>query len=175
MMKYLFTIAILMVSILTINAQEEKKSRKERRAEREAKLVEQTKTLIKTEAWQFNANQMLPSQGQSRNLTTPYRVVIKENKIDSYLPFMGRAYSASYGGTDSPMIFEGEIENYEVKEGKKGATIIKIKTKNKNDVLEYTFNISQNGSTSLNVNSTNRRHISYNGELVPIEENEKEK
>jgi hypothetical protein len=171
-MKYLLTISILMVSILTINAQEEKKSRKERRAEREAKLIEQTAQLIEAKAWQFDANQMLPSQGKNRTLTTPYSVVLKDDNIDSYLPFMGRAYSAGYGGTDSPMIFESAVEEYEIKEGKKGAVIIKVKAKNKNDVVEFTFNILPNGSTTLSVNSTNRQHITYYGDLVPIKEKE---
>ena len=174
-MKNFVLIVILMFSVATINAQEEKKSRKEKKAEREAKLVEQTKKLVAAKAWQFDATQMLPTKGRSRSLTSSYSVVLKDDTVDSYLPYFGTAYSASYGGTDSPMIFEAPIEDYSVKDGKKGAVIIKFKAKNKNDLVEYTFNISTNGSTSLSVNSTNRQHISYYGDLVPIEEKEKKK
>lgn len=171
-MKNLVLITLLVFSVAMVNAQE-KKSRKEKKAEKEAKLVEQTKKLVDGKAWQFDANQMLPSKGKSRNLTSSYNVVLKDGNVDSYLPFFGRAYSASYGGTDSPMIFEAPIEGYTVADGKKGGYIVKFKTKNKNDNLEYTFTISSNGSATLSVNSTSRAHISYYGNLVPIEEKEK--
>lgn len=172
-MKNLILIAVLMFSVVALNAQETTKSRKEIRAEKEAQLVEQTKKLIAANAWQFDATQMLPAKGRSRSLTTSYNVVVKEENVNSYLPYFGTAYSASYGGTDSPMIFEAPIEDYSVEDGKKGGYLIKFKAKNKNDVVEYTFNVSDNGSTSLSVNSTNRQHISYYGDLVPIEEKEK--
>jgi hypothetical protein len=171
-MKNLVLIAILMFSVVATNAQEEKKSRKERKAEREANLVEQTKKLVAAEAWQFDATNMLPSSGRSRSLTTSYNVVLKDSNVDSYLPFMGVAHSAPYGGSDSPMIFEAPVEDYSVKDGKKGGYIIKFTAKNKNDIINYTFNVSSNGSTSLSVNSTNRQHISYTGDLVPIKEKE---
>src|SRR5210317_767511 len=113
-MKNLVLIAILMFSVVATNAQEQKKSRKEKKAEREAKLIEQTKKLVAADAWQFDARTMLPSKFRSRNLTTPYSVVLKDNNVDSYLPFMGVAYSAPYGSSDSPMIFEAPIEKYSV-------------------------------------------------------------
>ena len=173
-MKNLVLIAIFLFSVVATNAQEEKKSRKEKKAEREAKLIEQTKKLIEAKAWQFDASQMLPAKGQSRSLTSSYSVVLKNDTVDSYLPYFGTAYSAGYGGSDSPMIFEAPIEDYSVTDGKKGAVIVKFKAKNKNDLVEYSFNISTNGSVSLSVNSTNRQHISYYGDLVPIVEKKKE-
>lgn len=174
-MKNLVLIAILMLSVVALNAQEQKKSKKEKRAEREAKSVEQTKKIIAAKAWQFDATIMLPSKGNSRSLTTSYNVVLKDGNVDSYLPYMGVAHSASYGGTDSPMIFEAPIEKYSVEDGKKGGYIIKFTAKNKNDIINYTFNVSSNGSTSLSVNSSNRQHISYRGDLVPRKEEKKDK
>ena len=71
------------------------------------------------------------------------------------------------------MIFDAPIEDYSVSDAKKGGYTIKFRAKNKNDIIEYTFNVSSNGSASLSVNSTKRQHISYHGKLVPIEEKEK--
>lgn len=172
-MKNIVLVAILMFSVVAINAQETKQTRKEKRAEKEAQLVEQTKKLIAAENWQFDATQMLPAKGRSRSLTTSYNVVVKDGNVKSYLPYFGTAYSAPYGSTESPMIFEAPIEDYNVSDGKKGAYIIKFKAKNKNDLVEFTFTVSSNGSSSLSVNSTNRQHISYYGDLVPIVEKEK--
>ncbi|WP_321373504.1 DUF4251 domain-containing protein [uncultured Draconibacterium sp.] len=172
-MKRILLLSFLILAIVVTNAQDEKLSRKERKAQREAKLTEQTKQIIEANAWQFDATRMLPSSGKSRNLTTAYSVVLKDNEVDSYLPYFGRAYAAEYGSSDSPMTFKSPVENLSVEDGKKGGYIIKFSAKNKNDRVDYTFNVSSTGSTSLSVNSTNRQHISYHGDLVPIEEKEK--
>lgn len=171
-MKKILLLSFLILSIIAVNAQE-KQTRKEKKAQREAALIEQTKELVEGNAWQFNALRMLPSSGKSRNLTTSYSVVLNDNEVDSYLPYFGRAYNAEYGSTESPMIFKTNIEELSVVDGKKGGYIIKFSAKNKNDRIDYTFNVSTTGSTSLSVNSTNRQHISYHGDLVPIEEKEK--
>ncbi|WP_297093694.1 DUF4251 domain-containing protein [uncultured Draconibacterium sp.] len=172
-MKKIILLSFLIFSIVAVQAQDKKLTRKEKKAQREAMLTEQTKKLVAANAWQFNATQMLPSSGRSRTLSTPYNVVLKDGEVDSYLPYFGRAYSADYGSTDSPMIFEAPISDYSVEDAKKGGYTIKFSAKNKNDNVEYTFAVSANGSASLRVNSTNRQFISYQGDLVPIEEKEK--
>ena len=174
MMKRLFVISLFLAAAMVLQAQESKKmTKKEKKAAKKAALIEKTKVLIESEAWQFDALQMLPSQGESKALTTSYSVVIKDKEVDSYLPYFGRAYSASYGSTESPMIFKSEITDYKIEEWKKGGWIIKFIAKNKNDLLNFTFTIAETGSTTLSVNSTNRQNISYHGDIVEIEKKEK--
>ena len=91
-MKNFILIALLMVSVVTVNANEKKEARKQKKAEKEASLIEQTKNIIEAEAWSFNATQMMPSKGQSRSIMN-YSVVIKDGNVDSYLPYLGRAFS----------------------------------------------------------------------------------
>jgi hypothetical protein len=166
-MKNSLLIALFMVSVISVHANEKKTARKEKKAEKEALLVEQTKNMVEEQAWHFDATQMMPSGGQSRTLMD-YSVVLKDGILYSYLPYMGRAYSGGYGGTDSPLIFEAPIEEYSVSEGKKGSYIIKIKTKNESETIDYTFNVSSKGSVSLSAQGTNRTHISFHGNLMPI-------
>lgn len=172
-MKNIGVIVFLIICTFTVNAQSKKEIRKQEKAEKETALIEQTKQLVDSKTWKVDVNQMLPSQGQSRTLTTSYHVVLQDGKVDSYLPYMGRAHTAEYGGTDSPMIFNADIDNYSIEDGKKDSYIIEFNAKNKNDLLNFTFNVSTNGSVSISVNSSNRQHISYNGNLVPIGESTK--
>jgi hypothetical protein len=175
-MKNLLIICTLIFSVLTVSGQNtEKKTKKEKRADREAQLIEQTKTLLATNTWQFDASQMLPSIGKSKTLSTPYNVVLKEGNVNSYLPYFGTAYSATYGGTESPMVFEAPIKDYKIEDAKKGGYLIKFTAKNKSDNVEFTFSVSSNGSSTLTVNSTNRQHISYYGDIVPIKEKKEKK
>ncbi len=169
-MKHLLIILTLVLSVTVLSAQE--MSKKEKKAAREAEKIEKTKELIKAEAWQFEAIQMIPMQGKSKSLTTPYSVTLKNEEVDSYLPYYGRAYRVDYGTTDSPMTFKTDIYDYSIEKWKRDGWMIKFSAKNKSDILNYTFKISENGSTSLNVNSLNRQNISYYGDIVEVPEKE---
>jgi hypothetical protein len=171
-MKHLLILSLFLFSSVLMQAQDTKMSRKERKAAKKAEQIEKTKALIEAETWQFSADQMLPSQGRSRTLTTAYSVNLKDKAVDSYLPYFGRAYRAEYGSTDSPMIFKSDISDYSIEDWKKGGWIIKFRAKNKNDIIDFTFTVSTTGSTTLSVNSTNRQAISYYGELREIPEEE---
>jgi hypothetical protein len=169
-MKHLLILSLFLFSSVLMQAQDKKMSRKERKAAKKAEQIEKTKALIEAETWQFSANQMLPSQGKSRTLTTAYSVILKDTTVDSYLPYFGRAYRADYGSTESPMIFKSDISDYSIEDWKKGGWIIKFTAKNKNDIINFIFTIGETGSASLSVNSTNRQNISYYGDLEEVPE-----
>jgi hypothetical protein len=165
-MKTLIMMALLATCAVFVNAQEtEKKSKKELKAEKEAKQIEETKALVESKTFVFDARNVNPMGGRSRSLTTQYDVKVTSDSIYSYLPYFGVAYSASYGGTDSPMIFEEPFETCEMEKTKKGY-LVKVSVKNGNDRLDFSFHISEAGSTTLHVSSLNRQAISYNGEIV---------
>lgn len=175
-MKNILIITVLLFSVVIGNAQEEKKkTRKEKRAEKEAKKVEETKTLIENKAFVFIPSQALPTGMKTVSLTSSFEAKIENDSIYCYLPFYGRAYSAAYGGSDSPMDFDQPILKYTTEELKKGSRMIKFEVKNKNDLIKFTFQVGVTGSTSLSVTSINRAVISYYGELVPIQKKEKKK
>ncbi len=169
-MKNLLFISILIFSVFTINAQE-KKSKKELKAEKKAEQMEEVKSIVESKTFVFKANSVNPMRGRTIILTSEYDVKITNDSIFSYLPFFGVAYSVSYGGTDSPMIFNKPFETCDFETTKNGY-LVQVSVKNGNDRLEFSFHISVTGSTSLNVSSLNRQSISYNGNLEKIKEKE---
>ncbi len=172
-MKNLLIISILTLAVFTISAQE-KKSRKELKAEKKAEQREEVKRIVESKTFVFKANNANPMRGQTINLTSDYDVKITKDSIFSYLPFFGVAYSVNYGSTDSPMIFNKPFETCDFEETKNG-TMIKVSVKNENDRLEFSFHISVTGSTSLNVSSLNRQSISYNGNIEIIMNSDEKK
>ena len=169
-MKTIVLIGFFMLSLFSVNAQETaKKSKKELKAEKKAQQIEETKTLVESQTFVFRATNANPMKGRTVNLTSEYDVKVNKDSIFSYLPYYGVAYSASYGGTDSPMIFDKPLENYKMEKTKNGY-LVKVSAKNGNDRLEFNFHISETGFTSLNVSSLNRQSISYNGNLEKMKE-----
>ena len=168
-MKKLLIIIALIVSAAVVYGQETNMTGKEKKAARKAEQIEKTKTLVEAGAWQFDATRMQPLSGRGSELTSSYRVVVDSMKINCYLPYAGRAYNVAYGSSESPMNFKGEISEFKKEEAAKGGWIISFKAQNKNDNLGFTFQISETGSVTLSVNSSNRQSISYYGDLAEIE------
>ena len=172
-MKNLIVIGMLLFAFVSVQGQETKKmSRKEKKAAREAKLIEDTKTALESNSFVFAATQMIPSGGRSRTLTSSYEARIENDTITCYLPFFGRAHTVSYGGSESPMDFTQPIEDYSFEKVKKGYEI-KFSVNNKSDRLNFFFQIADNGSSSLSVTSTNRSTISYYGNIEKVRKEDK--
>lgn len=170
-MKNIFIITLILFSVVFVNAQEkEKKSRKQIRAEREAKKIADTKSMLETKAFVFTPSQAIPTGMRSVNLTSSFDAKIKNDSIYCYLPYYGTSHTASYGSNQSPMDFNLPILKYTSEPAKKGGWTIKFDVKNKSDLLNFTFKISETGTTSLNVTSTSRASISYYGDLGKLEE-----
>lgn len=168
MKHIIFTVFILGLS-LGMRAQEQEMTRKERKAKIEAEQKVHIKQLISDKTWRFEADRMLPSSGSSKTLVTDYGIDFLSDKISSYLPFYGRAYKAEYGSNRSPMDFESEVDSYNIQDWKKGGWIVNFNVKNKSDFMQFTFTITPTGSATLSVTSTDREHISFQGDITDVE------
>jgi len=92
-----------------------------------------------------------------------YQLVVEKDTVSAYLPYFGRAYTATMNTNDSGIKFDSNDFTYETKKKKKGNWVITIKPKNQIDAQVLTLNVSENGFASLNVNSNNKQAISFNG------------
>lgn len=168
--KGIITVLIILLCVPLLYAQSDKNKRKQQKAEKMAEAVTRTQRLVDAGIWRFSADRVLPATGNPRTLVTDYAVVLNKDTVDSYLPYFGRAYSVDYGNTQSPMVFKAPVEDYRVEKTKHNGWRVSFKARNKNDWVEFSFDIGKTGQATLHVNSTNRRYISYTGTLEELEE-----
>jgi hypothetical protein len=121
------------------------------------------KNLLYSQQYIFYAQSVIPSSGRQRFLTSEYTVSISKDTIVSYLPYFGRAYSATMGSTDGGIKFTSVDFDYKISERKKGGWEISIHPKGGQDVQKLNFTVYNNGTAYLFVNSNNRQSISFNG------------
>ena len=126
----------------------------------------QVQNAVQAKEFVFKAQTVMPMNGATRQLTTEYDVKFLGDSIISYLPYFGRAYNTSYGSQDGGINFISTKFEYNAKTGKKGAWEISIKPKDAKEIQEMNFTISENGSTSLRITSTNRQPISFYGQIM---------
>ena len=121
------------------------------------------KNMAESKHFNFIAQTVTPLRGRFRNLTTIYNVRVSNDTLISYLPFFGRAYTATINETESPLNFTSTDFSYTVTQHKKSGWDIVIRPKDNTTIQQYSFTIFSNGTANLNVINTSRDPISFTG------------
>ncbi len=136
--------------------------------DKEAKKAAEIANLVDSQNYVFKAQMVFPMGGRSRSLTTTdYDLRVSKESVVSYLPYFGRAYSATPGASGG-IDFTSKDFEYTVTPTKKGAWDIVIKPKDTQVARELRLTVQKNGSANLQVNSNDKQSISYSGYLAAI-------
>lgn len=153
--RFLFITCPLLVTFSQcLNAQKNEKN--------DAKKIA-FKNMVDSQSFVFEAQSVTPLGGGFRNLTSSYDVSVTKDSMVSYLPFFGRAYNPPINPNELALEFTSTNFTYSISPHKKNGWDILIKPKDKTDVEQYLFTVFDNGRASLNVTSTSRDAISFNG------------
>lgn len=175
-MKNKFSILILLFCFFSLSSTAQQKSKKEFKAEQEAKKLKEIDSLITAKHFDFQAQKVTPQGGRFRYLDyNTYYLKFNLTKTTCDLPFFGRAYNLPYGGGDGGIKFEGVPENVKI-EKRKNNYRVKATVKGKDDVYDLMFTVFFDGGATLFVTSNNRASISFDGviEAPKVEKVEKE-
>jgi hypothetical protein len=134
--------------------------------------LEAVKNMVESQQYIFKAQFVSPMTGQQRTLTSDYDLTVSKSAVTSYLPFFGRAYSAPIDPSQGGIKFTSTKFQYIKEDSKKDGWDIIIIPKDASDVQKLYLHISSNGYATLQVTSTNRQAISFDGR---IEENNQPK
>jgi len=148
----------------TCNAQES--TRKAQREKIKLELEHQTEILVNSRDFVFTASRAIPQRGGSIDLTTnPNFLKFHPDRIESYMPFFGRAYRADYGG-DAGLRFEGKPREFKIVTRKQGKGYeINAAVSGARDYYQLNLLVSPEGNATLTITSNDRSSISYYGEI----------
>lgn len=131
--------------------------------EKQAIKITHIKNLVESQNFVFIAQMALPMSGNTRQLTSEYDVHVSKDTISSYLPYFGRAYSASLNPDDAGIKFVSKDFEYKSTNRKKGGWDIQIKPTDTKNVQQFNFSISEDGYANLQTTLTDKQPISFNG------------
>lgn len=135
----------------------------------EAEKIRETKELIESGKFKFEAQSLFSSTFGHNNISYGYELELTNDSAYSYLPFMGEAYSSDFNG-ESGIKFSEPVENYTLEEKKKGGYIIKFKVDADKENYKMYLDVSETGYASLRVISLYKEGISFNGIIDEIED-----
>ncbi|GJM63187.1 DUF4251 domain-containing protein [Persicobacter diffluens] len=174
-MKYLLIIlSLISLNFLPATAQE-KLSRKERKKMEKEKLAQQTHSLVMSGKFVFNVEQVSPLRGRTLNVVTDnYTLTFNGPEAIAYLPYFGRAFSASYGSSEGGIKFNQKKQNEKMEiDEKKDRKTISFDINEGNEQYQCYLEIFSNGSGALRIKPQNKDAISYTGKIAPLPEKQK--
>lgn len=170
-MKRLIKFFAAAVLVIAVSGVTKAQTRQEKKAAAQAEV----KKIVGNQHFYFVADYALPMTGGTKTLTSIYDLKITRDSIVAFLPYYGQAYVSP-----DPTDIEGGIKftstdfSYVQKDAKKGGWRITIKPNDHNitnwrDVQQMVLDISPNGYASLDIVSSHRDPISFQGKVVSRE------
>lgn len=120
------------------------------------------KNSLAAKTFTFKAQTAWPLRGNVVQLTPGFDMKVLGDSINTYLPYFGRAYQASYNGNGG-ISFTSTRFDYRLKENNKGGWELLIKPVDVKDIQQLIYTVSTNGYATLQVFSNSRQAISFYG------------
>jgi hypothetical protein len=130
------------------------------------------KNIVESKNFIFKAEYVNPQSGSTRPLTSEYDLTVKTDKVVSYLPYFGRAYTAPINPAEGGIKFTSTKFDYNIKQRNKKWDV-RIRPRDVSDVQDMYLTVFDNGRASLRVTNTNRQSISYDGYIIESKQEKK--
>lgn len=137
--------------------------------DRQSKVVvkeAKVKKVVDSGHFQVVMNQAHPMGGRMISLTPEYTLTLAKDSAISYLPYFGRAYSASLNSEGGIKFAEPMQDKKASFNAKKENYTLSFKAQAEEDTYRFFITIWLNGSVTVSVTSNNRQPIDFSGELL---------
>lgn len=170
-MKTLLKFSFVFLAVLAFTGKMMAQSTRE---EKQAAKTAAIKKMVDSNKYVFVANFAIPQRGGQKNLSGDYDLKVLPDTIIAYLPYYGRSHMAPTDlSGDGGIKFKSSNFSYKTVRKDNGSWQITIKPKDSNigdwrDVQQLYLNISTSGYASLQITSSNRDPISYQGYIESV-------
>jgi len=155
-----WTAGLLTITLITLTGCATSAERAKQKAA-EIKMVEQA---IANRDYYIQIDRMYPRRSSGVFPVTDFFLQVQSDTLISYLPYIGRAYEASFGNSKG-LNFTAPILGYKAGKDLKNCYQIRIQTRTDEDVYSYFLSISENGTADIHVTAEKREGCSYSGSL----------
>jgi hypothetical protein len=105
-----------------------------------------------------------PMSAPSFPLSSPYFVSVIKDRVESFMPYFGRAYNVPYGGGEG-LRFAAPISDYAEKVTKRGVREITFRARTQEDVYDFRLSVGPLGDCNLSITPGQKQSISFSGRI----------
>lgn len=120
--------------------------------------------MLQKKMYKVDFTRAYPQGGPSFTMNYPYFVSVIGDRVESFLPYFGRAYSIPYGGGEG-LHFEAPVRDYSMKEGKKGQQVITFNARTDEDDYNFNLEVYPSGEAYLSINAVHKQGMSFSGNI----------
>lgn len=141
-----------------------KTTNKPPKSETEATTIKQVERMLAAKLYKIDIDRATPMAAPSMSLPYPYHVSIIGDRVESFLPYFGRAYTLPYGGGEG-LRFAAPISDYRETEGRRGRHDIRFRAVTAEDTYDFFLRIFPTGESSLSISPGQKQSISFSGRV----------
>jgi hypothetical protein len=130
----------------------------------DAANAEVVTTMLDNRVYKMDFDRAYPTAGPSFTLNYPYYVSIIRDRVESFLPYFGRAYNVAYNGGEG-LHFDAPIEDYKTTKGRKGQLEVTFQARTTEDNYRFRIEVYPNGETRLSVSAMRKQSMSFSGHM----------
>lgn len=123
------------------------------------------KSQLDNKSWTFVAQSALPMAGRTIQLNGNNELVVKNDSMQSNLPYFGRVFSAPISPSDGGYNFSAPIKTYLISDRNKRGFEVLLSPQDRSNGEKFNLRVFENGTAMLTVSNINRQPISFNGYL----------
>ncbi len=127
---------------------------------------EQIARMLEARLYKIDFDRAYPATAPSFALNDFYFLSVVGDRVESFLPYYGQAYTAIYGGLgEEGLRFEAPISQYVERRGRGGRWDISFRARTESDTYNLGLRISPSGECNLTVSSMRKQSISFTGSV----------
>ncbi len=124
----------------------------------------QVDRMLTERLYKIDFTRAYPAAGRSFSLSHPYYVSVIGDRVESFLPYFGRAYAIPYGGGEG-LRFEAPVSDYRDQVNKRGRRLITFSARTDQDSYNFTLTVFPLGECDLSITPMQKQSISFGGEM----------
>lgn len=127
-------------------------------------VATQVDDMLARRMYKVDFTRAYPMSAPSFTLNYPYFISVIDNRVESFLPYFGRAYTATYGGGEG-LRFAAPITDYTDEMKRNGSRQIEFTATTDEDRYKFTLTIFPRGDADLLVSAGRKQSISFAGRV----------
>lgn len=170
MKKSILAFVLAVTFTLPVMAQEAYSEKKQSRIEKRQTAYEQTKALVESGSFVFEALWAFPQSGANVNVIgNNNRFQINEGHAKGSMQYFGTAYTARTNYRNQGLVMDAPVENWQViPNDKRHKLTVRFITREKRENYDLDISISAGGSAVVIVSSSLRDPMRYEGFITSI-------
>ncbi len=127
-------------------------------------VASQVDQMLTKRMYKIDCTRAYPQSAPSFQLNDPYFISVIDDRVESFLPYFGRAYTVPYGGGEG-LRFAAPVTDYSDEMKRNGRRVIEFTAITDEDRYEFTLTVFPKGDANLTIGSFHKQSISFSGRV----------